>query len=119
MDEKHSSEKYAYLTTIGRNTNQPHRVELCFYEKDGKVYLLGHRHDDKRTTDWHQNLKRNQKCILQVLDQKYRCRAISLIEDNALENMISSAFRNKLGDDHFNTWYAGSNRVPVVLEILD
>jgi alpha-L-arabinofuranosidase len=34
------SESYLYLTTIGRRTGRPHRIEIWFSAHDNKLYLL-------------------------------------------------------------------------------
>jgi deazaflavin-dependent oxidoreductase (nitroreductase family) len=43
----------ADITTVGRNTGEPHRVEIYFHQFDGAYYLTG-RHGAKR--DWEANI---------------------------------------------------------------
>ena len=45
-------EKFAYLTTAGRNTGKPHTVELWFAFADGRIFLS---HEGKYT-DWMKNI---------------------------------------------------------------
>ncbi len=35
-----AGEPYAYLTTIGRRTGRPHRIEIWFAAQEGRMYLL-------------------------------------------------------------------------------
>jgi deazaflavin-dependent oxidoreductase (nitroreductase family) len=43
------SEPYAYLTTIGRRTGRPHRIEIWFAPEGGRMYLLSGGRD---RSDW-------------------------------------------------------------------
>jgi len=44
---------YCYLTTTGRHTGEPHRIEIWFGMRDGTVYLLSGGGD---RSDWVRNL---------------------------------------------------------------
>ncbi|MCO5221457.1 MAG: nitroreductase family deazaflavin-dependent oxidoreductase [Thermomicrobiales bacterium] len=54
--ERWASEPFAYLTTIGRRTGEPHRIEIWFAVEDGVVYLLSGGRD---RADWVRNLQAN------------------------------------------------------------
>jgi deazaflavin-dependent oxidoreductase (nitroreductase family) len=43
------------ITTIGRRTGEPRRIEICFYRCGGSTYLSGR--PAPRTRDWLLNLK--------------------------------------------------------------
>ena len=38
--ERLKDEDFAYLTTTGRKSGRPHRIEIWFAIDDGKLYLL-------------------------------------------------------------------------------
>lgn len=35
-----STEEFAYLTTIGRSSGKPHRIQIWFAVDNGRVYLM-------------------------------------------------------------------------------
>ncbi len=45
---------YCYLTTTGRRSGRPHRIEIWFVVHDGSVWLLTERAPE---TDWVRNLR--------------------------------------------------------------
>jgi F420H(2)-dependent quinone reductase len=47
------------ITTIGRKTGHPHRIEIRLYCFEGEVYLSGR---PRRKRDWYANLMANPKC---------------------------------------------------------
>jgi deazaflavin-dependent oxidoreductase (nitroreductase family) len=59
---KVNSQKFIHLTTKGRKTGQPHRVELWFAVSDGKVFLS---HEGKET-DWMKNIKQNGEVSFEI-----------------------------------------------------
>ena len=50
-------EKFAYLTTVGRKTGNPHTVELWFAFADGKIFLS----HEGSYTDWMKNIKKTRR----------------------------------------------------------
>lgn len=55
-------EKFAHLTTDGRKTGKPHRVELWFSLGAGKIFL-SHEGDH---TDWMRNITKNKRVHIQI-----------------------------------------------------
>ena len=51
-----ASEPYAYLTTTGRRTGRPHRIEIWFAGEDGRVCLLA---GGRERSDWVRHLQAN------------------------------------------------------------
>jgi deazaflavin-dependent oxidoreductase (nitroreductase family) len=43
------------ITTTGRNSGEPRRIEIWFYRYDGRIFLSG----SPGTRDWYANLVRN------------------------------------------------------------
>jgi deazaflavin-dependent oxidoreductase (nitroreductase family) len=54
--ERWTDEPYAYLTTTGRRSGKPHRIEIWFAVEDGRMYLLSGGRD---RSDWVRNLRAN------------------------------------------------------------
>ena len=63
---------FAYLTTTGRITAAPHRVEVWFAREGGSVYLLAGGGD---RSDWVRNLMISPDVTLQIGDRKRTTRA--------------------------------------------
>jgi deazaflavin-dependent oxidoreductase (nitroreductase family) len=57
---------YAYLTTTGRRTGQPHRIEIWFGVDDGRMYLLSGGRD---RSDWVRNLRENAQVMIELGDE--------------------------------------------------
>jgi deazaflavin-dependent oxidoreductase (nitroreductase family) len=53
----------ADITTIGRSSGEPHRIEIYFHHFDGEFYLTG-RHGRKR--DWEANIVANPEFTLHL-----------------------------------------------------
>jgi deazaflavin-dependent oxidoreductase (nitroreductase family) len=51
-----ADEPLAYLTTTGRRTGQPHRIEIWFAAEAGRIYLMAGGRD---RSDWVRNLQAN------------------------------------------------------------
>lgn len=48
-----ATDDYCYLTTTGRHTGQPHRIEIWYAATGNTIYLLA---GGGRTSDWVRNL---------------------------------------------------------------
>jgi deazaflavin-dependent oxidoreductase (nitroreductase family) len=63
-----TSEPYAYVTTVGRRTGRPHRIEIWFAAEDGLVYLLS---GGRERSDWVRNLQANAHVTVELGDQTH------------------------------------------------
>jgi hypothetical protein len=54
----------ADITTIGRKTGQPRRIEIFFHHFDGEYYLTGR--PSRRKRDWEANIESNPEFILHL-----------------------------------------------------
>ena len=59
---KLGAEKFIYLTTTGRKTRKPHRVELWFAAVGENIYLS----HEGRETDWMRNIKNNPEVNFEI-----------------------------------------------------
>lgn len=64
-------EQFLYLTTTGRKTGKPHKIEIWFVARDGKYYLVSE-HGDR--SHWVQNLRSDSKISFSVGKAAYRGR---------------------------------------------
>jgi deazaflavin-dependent oxidoreductase (nitroreductase family) len=65
------SQQFLYLTTTGRKTGKPHKIEIWFVARDGKYYLVSERGG---RSHWVQNLESDQKISFSVGKDAYRGR---------------------------------------------
>ena len=107
-----ASEPYAYLTTIGRRTGRPHRIEIWFAAQDGRVYLLS---GGRERADWVRNLQANPRVTVE-LGGETRAGAARVLragtaEDQRARELLVAKYQE--GDD-LDEW--GRTALPVVIE---
>ena len=56
-------EPFAYLTTTGRRTGRPHRIEIWFAVEDSRLYLMAGGRD---RADWVRNLQANARVTVEI-----------------------------------------------------
>jgi len=78
-------EPFAYLTTIGRRTGRPHRIEIWFAVHDGRMYLLSGGRD---RSDWVRNLQANLRVTVELGDQT-RAGIACLVEEHTDEDRLA------------------------------
>jgi deazaflavin-dependent oxidoreductase (nitroreductase family) len=59
---------YAYLTTMGRRTGRPHRIEIWFAAQDARVYVLS---GGRERSDWVRNLQPNGQVTVELGDETH------------------------------------------------
>ncbi len=72
MFERLAGEDFAYLTTYGRRTGRPHRIEIWFALDGGSIYLLSGGGD---AADWVKNIRRRHDVRIQVGSRAMKARA--------------------------------------------
>jgi deazaflavin-dependent oxidoreductase (nitroreductase family) len=110
----HAAEDYCYLTTTGRNTGQPHTIEIWFAVDAGVVYLMAGGRD---TSDWVRNLVAHPEVRLQIGDHDWSARA-RVVEAGAEEDTrVRPLLRTKYASssDDLVSW--ARTALPVALEV--
>jgi len=84
---KLGAEKFIYLTTTGRKTCKPHRVELWFAAVDDNIYLS----HEGRETDWMRNIKNNPEVNFEISGNKFvgKARCLQSDESEAVKAKIA------------------------------
>jgi deazaflavin-dependent oxidoreductase (nitroreductase family) len=67
-----ASEQYCYLTTIGRVTGRPHRIEIWFAIEQETLYMLSGGGD---RSDWVKNLRRAPVVTVEIRSYAFEGRA--------------------------------------------
>jgi deazaflavin-dependent oxidoreductase (nitroreductase family) len=105
---------YCYLTTSGRITGHPHRVEIWFALHDGTVYLLSGGGDH---SDWVRNLMISPDVVIELGDMKRTstARVIEDPEDDALaRRLLLQKYRPRYGGD-LDEW--GRTALPIAIDL--
>jgi len=78
-----SNQHYCYLTTKGRVTGKPHRIEIWFGAHGGAIYLLSGGGDD---SDWVKNLKVDPSVNVRI-GKQYFGGAAQVVSDAKVDGM--------------------------------
>ena len=103
------------ITTTGRSSGQPRRIEIWFHTIDGQVYITGR--PDRR--DWYANLraKQNMKFHLKHDVQADLPAQATLIEEPAAKRALMERVLQAPGwDGDLDTWTAQSPLIKVTFD---
>lgn len=107
-----ASRPYAYLTTIGRRTGRPHRIEIWFAPEGGRMYLLSGGRD---RSDWVRNIAANARVTVELGDEtragEARILRAGTAEDQRARELLVAKYR---AGDNLDEW--GRTSLPVVIE---
>jgi deazaflavin-dependent oxidoreductase (nitroreductase family) len=110
---KWAREPFVYLTTIGRRTGRPHRIEIWFAVHDGRLYLMSGGRDN---ADWVRNLKANRHVSVEVRGEIHQGIASPVepdsAEDQLARDLLVSKYRKS--EDNLEDW--GRTSLPVVIQ---
>ena len=104
---------YCYLTTTGRHTGSPHRIEIWFAMSDGNVYLLSGGGDH---SDWVRNLLISPQVVLEIGDVKRTTKARVItdpVEDANARRLLAEKYRPRYRGD-LTEW--GQTSLPVAID---
>lgn len=107
-----AEEKNCYLTTIGRKTGAPHRIEIWFALEDGNLYLLSGGRD---TSDWVKNLQADPNVTVELGTNAFAGMAEVLEpgtpEDQSARELLLEKYRPY--DNDLDDW--GRRSLPIVI----
>src|SRR5215510_98081 len=103
------------ITTKGRNTGQPRRIEIRFHHVEGQVYITGR---PPRRRDWYANLLAHPEFTFHLKESIHAdlpARATAVL-DKAQRREIMATIHQKLsGQRDLEAWVEGSPLVAVEL----
>lgn len=109
-----ASAPFLYLTTVGRRTGRPHRIEIWFAARDGRLYLLA---GGRERADWVRNLQANPRVTVELGDETHvgvaRVLAAGTLEDQLARELLVAKYRRT--EDDLDEW--GRTSLPVVIEL--
>lgn len=82
---------HLYLTTTGRHTGRPHRIEIWFALVDGVAYLLSGGRD---RSDWVRNLTVSPEVVVEIGGER-RTRIARVVTDPAEDELARRAIVDK------------------------
>ena len=83
-----------YLTTTGRRTGRPHRIEIWFGVADGVMYLIS---GNGPGADWFMNLRARTEVVVELADE-IRAGTARVVTDPTERRLVGEIMRDKHGD---------------------
>jgi deazaflavin-dependent oxidoreductase (nitroreductase family) len=115
-DPSMASDDYCYLTTTGRRSGRPHRIEIWYAALGDTLYLLS---GGGRSADWVQNLAAD-GAVLVELDGHVRPGRARIIgdghEDATARSLVFAKYSPRTGDD-LTGWR--DRALPVAIDLGD
>src|SRR2546425_12465251 len=82
-----AGDPFLYLTTMGRRTGRPHRIEIWFAAHWGRLYLLA---GGREGADWVRNLQASPRVTVELGDET-RVGTARVLEANTAEDQLARA----------------------------
>jgi deazaflavin-dependent oxidoreductase (nitroreductase family) len=103
---------YAYVTTIGRRSGRPHRIEIWFAAQDGRIYLLA---GGRERADWVRNVQVNPQVTVELGGETHAGVARVLQPGSAEDRLARDLLVDKYREgDNLDEW--GRTALPVSIE---
>ena len=115
MFERLADEDFAYLTTIGRRSGRPHRIEIWFALNEGRIYLLSGGGD---TADWVRNMRKDGRVRIQVGSRGVAARARVIRarrEDQLARELLDAKYMAWRQGKKLSSWARGATPVAIDL----
>ena len=98
-----AGEQYCYLTTAGRVTGRPHRIEIWFAIDGDTLYMLS---GGGERSDWVKNLRREPAVKLEIGDGRFAGHARVVTdagEDDRARTLVHDKYARSYGGD-LSSW---------------
>jgi F420H(2)-dependent quinone reductase len=100
------------ITTTGRTTGRPHRIEMWFHNLDGRIYLTG----TPGSRDWYANLRAHPEFtfhLKEAVRADLRARAIPILDPVQRQAVLSRLLERLGHPEALDTWVRESPLVEV------
>jgi deazaflavin-dependent oxidoreductase (nitroreductase family) len=94
-----ANDEYCYLTTTGRRTGRPHRIEIWYAAAGNTLYLLS---GGGRSADWVQNLLAEPEVLVELDGEPRRGRGRVVDDDGEAQQartLVFDKYAPRSGDD--------------------
>ncbi len=104
--------QYCYLTTTGRATKQPHRIEIWFVTIDGTIFILS---GGKTCSDWVKNLTRDPNVTVEIGSQRWHAVAtiVDPSERHPARGRLADRYQQRRSGEPLSAWAADSLLVSI------
>jgi deazaflavin-dependent oxidoreductase (nitroreductase family) len=106
---------FCYLTTVGRHSGRPHRIEIWFALRGDTIYLLSGGRD---RSDWVRNAEASPDVSIELGDEVVEGTARILRpgqdEDALARRLLVEKYRS--GEDDLASW--GRTSLPVAIDVV-
>lgn len=106
---------YCYLTTTGRATGRPHRIEIWYAAEGDTLYLLS---GGGRSSDWVKNLSIDPAVLVEVggAPRRARARVVDDVDEaDRARSLVFSKYASRYGGD-LTEWRRTALPVAIDLE---
>lgn len=103
------------ITTFGRKTGTPRRIEIWFFNLDGKIYITGS--PGKRS--WYANLRANPDFTFHLkgsVKADLPARARAILDETERRRVLQGIIDQLEGGRDLDTWVAESPLVEVIFK---
>lgn len=107
LTEEFEDHPYAYLTTRGRRTGRPHRIEIWFTVIDGTVWVCS---GGGRRSDWVANLDADPSLTVEIGGHAWTAAATlhDEIGDHPARERLAARYQGWQRGDPLSDWATGS-----------
>ena len=109
------SDRTIDITTTGRRTGQPRRIEIWFLRLDGRLYITG----SPGRRSWYANLVKDPAFtfhLKQTVQADLAARARPIVDDTERREVLAGILRDLDRGDDLDAWVARSPLVEVTLQ---
>jgi deazaflavin-dependent oxidoreductase (nitroreductase family) len=113
--ERLAGEDFAYLTTVGRKSGRPHRIEIWFALGDRNIYVLSGGGD---SADWVRNIRRNGRVRIQIGSRSLAARGRIVrraAEDAHARELLDAKYMGWRPGKKLSSWARGARPVAIDL----
>jgi deazaflavin-dependent oxidoreductase (nitroreductase family) len=110
-----AGEPYCYLTTIGRVSGRPHRIEIWFAIDGGTLYMLS---GGREHSDWVKNLRRTPAVTVELGSCRFEGRARIVegaAEDERARGLVHDKYAGSYAGD-LSEWRRSALPIAVALD---
>lgn len=112
-----AGEEYCYVTTTGRVTGKPHKIEIWFGLKDKTLYLLSGGLDQ---SDWVKNMIKNPSVTVHIARYTFQAKA-RVVTDNKEETtaryLLAEKYHEWEEGNRLSEW--ASTALPVAIDLIE
>jgi deazaflavin-dependent oxidoreductase (nitroreductase family) len=102
------------ITTTGRRTGRPRRIEIWFHNLDGRLFITG----TPGRRDWYANLVASPTFTFHLKESvqaNLSARAIPIVDEDRRRQILAGILQKLEGERDLETWVARSPLVEVEL----